>query len=1188
MPIKPPNLDDRRYADIVSEARALIPQYCPEWTNLSDADPGMTLVQLFAWMTELTIYRLNRVPDKTYIHFLNFIGEERKRARPAVAPLTFQLDRAGGSYELPAFTVCATRQTEEKPALDFVTTDRLTLHDAQIVRVMAVRGGKVPAVREIPYNQHDGHASVLSFAGGRGVQLFDLDPVEFGPDAYTPHQFLYISHDDLRLMDIDPESGRPTGRMRLRRATDGMSIGPFFQWEYPTADGWVPMETIDEEDEQLGMPESSLVTAMPGLVPIPFELGSRQVPLPDEIATARWWVRGRLDYERWLAARMNSDLEVTWKDDRGGEERKLNNWTVRPRGRSLEFFLQDLPPIKGGWIIRFALVDRNVAAGRTSYLPRYRWSYRRGESWEEIPKDRVRVEGTMLIITGPLTDMASDGFNLRGERIETVFVRGFCGDLDVEMTWLRPVEVSLFQGESRDRAEPLEVSEAPWSPFQINPAIPPTIGRRFFIGSDLFENRRQASVLVELEVGFEMNGELVEEPEKLYRLQLTYRAEDSWRVVWTEDKIYSGFTFADLDADGAKRAARRRVRLVIDPKTQLRGLSRYTVGESETTWLRLELVKSSLTGVDEAKQQHPIALKIYGIRLGVDKAIGQDTYEQPLPNPRLAQLDFREQNQRLTRVVTRATGRLGELYPFFPFVDIEDENQALYLQLDKPLPPGARHAVQFRCRGEAFVGGTAGFEVAWEVLEDRGYGRTGWRKLDGFVRGGGGREGKVSRAYDLTQSGVLEFPLPELPPVPEDGFWIRGRFQLPHVDGKDEALHLDQLPSLPPVTHVMLNTVDAASLFTLRTERYSGMGVPGQVIQLLRKPVYVHEDEGERPIFQRPELFDDLKVFVEPEDGGPREEWVRASTKWQVFDKQQDRWVTVGKDAKVYVVDPVEGTLTFGNGIRGRMLPVGSNNVLVDVYRVVPGARGNVAPHEITVVDGVSAASVTNVLPATGGRDAETIDEIKRRAPSILTSRDRAVTRVDFEQIARDASGEVARAACEGRMEDDGKVEVVILPHRRDGERVPDPFLAAGLRDHVNRYLKRRCLINVEPVVRLARFMEIDVSLELRLRPNANTIQVREAAERFVKAFLDPYTGGLDGEGWPFAGTLYAQDFARMVSEIPEVRHVSGVHLYDMSGAAADAGPGWEEGEGHPELFLQQHDLFVVRRVRVRTEEGGQ
>ncbi|MBK9370585.1 MAG: GPW/gp25 family protein [Deltaproteobacteria bacterium] len=85
-PSSPPNLDDRRYENIVSEARALIPQYCPEWTNLGDADPGMTLVQLFAWMTEMTIYRLNRVPDKTYVHFLNFIGEERRPALPLGGP----------------------------------------------------------------------------------------------------------------------------------------------------------------------------------------------------------------------------------------------------------------------------------------------------------------------------------------------------------------------------------------------------------------------------------------------------------------------------------------------------------------------------------------------------------------------------------------------------------------------------------------------------------------------------------------------------------------------------------------------------------------------------------------------------------------------------------------------------------------------------------------------------------------------------------------------------------------------------------------------------------------------------------------------------------------------------------------------------------------------------------------------
>ena len=46
MPIKPPNLDDRQYADILEEMMQLIPQYCPEWTNLGPADPGVTLVQL--------------------------------------------------------------------------------------------------------------------------------------------------------------------------------------------------------------------------------------------------------------------------------------------------------------------------------------------------------------------------------------------------------------------------------------------------------------------------------------------------------------------------------------------------------------------------------------------------------------------------------------------------------------------------------------------------------------------------------------------------------------------------------------------------------------------------------------------------------------------------------------------------------------------------------------------------------------------------------------------------------------------------------------------------------------------------------------------------------------------------------------------------------------------------------------
>jgi predicted phage baseplate assembly protein len=68
------NLDDRTYQDIVNEAIRLIPHYCPEWTNHNPTDPGMALVELFAWMTEMTIYRLNKVPEKTYLALIDLLG----------------------------------------------------------------------------------------------------------------------------------------------------------------------------------------------------------------------------------------------------------------------------------------------------------------------------------------------------------------------------------------------------------------------------------------------------------------------------------------------------------------------------------------------------------------------------------------------------------------------------------------------------------------------------------------------------------------------------------------------------------------------------------------------------------------------------------------------------------------------------------------------------------------------------------------------------------------------------------------------------------------------------------------------------------------------------------------------------------------------------------------------------------
>ena len=93
MPLQAPNLDNLAYADIVAQAKVLIPRYAPEWTNFNESDPGITLVELFAWMTEIVNYRLNQVPDLNYIKFLQLIGIELEAAQPARADITFTLSR---------------------------------------------------------------------------------------------------------------------------------------------------------------------------------------------------------------------------------------------------------------------------------------------------------------------------------------------------------------------------------------------------------------------------------------------------------------------------------------------------------------------------------------------------------------------------------------------------------------------------------------------------------------------------------------------------------------------------------------------------------------------------------------------------------------------------------------------------------------------------------------------------------------------------------------------------------------------------------------------------------------------------------------------------------------------------------------------------------------------------------------
>lgn len=129
MTLQAPNLDDRKFQDIVTEARSKIPLYCPRWTDYNLSDPGITLIELFAWMVDMLLYRLNRVPEKNYIKFMELIGVRLEPPKPATVDVTFRLSAPQPeAVTIPRGTEVATVRTETQEAVTFTINHDLTIN----------------------------------------------------------------------------------------------------------------------------------------------------------------------------------------------------------------------------------------------------------------------------------------------------------------------------------------------------------------------------------------------------------------------------------------------------------------------------------------------------------------------------------------------------------------------------------------------------------------------------------------------------------------------------------------------------------------------------------------------------------------------------------------------------------------------------------------------------------------------------------------------------------------------------------------------------------------------------------------------------------------------------------------------------------------------------------------------------
>jgi predicted phage baseplate assembly protein len=121
MPIRPPALDDRSFDDLVDDLLARIPAHTPEWTNPRLGDPGRTLVELFAWLTDTLLYRANLIPERQRLEFLRLLGLQMRPAVAARGLVSIVLD------EDTAFPVSLQPFATVKGPVAFETRSELTV-----------------------------------------------------------------------------------------------------------------------------------------------------------------------------------------------------------------------------------------------------------------------------------------------------------------------------------------------------------------------------------------------------------------------------------------------------------------------------------------------------------------------------------------------------------------------------------------------------------------------------------------------------------------------------------------------------------------------------------------------------------------------------------------------------------------------------------------------------------------------------------------------------------------------------------------------------------------------------------------------------------------------------------------------------------------------------------------------------
>lgn len=1176
MAMPAPKIDHRDFEAILKEARALVPFYTPEWTAIEERDPGVALLEIFADQLEGLIRRLNEAPRRNFIAFLNMLGVKLLPAQPARAPLTFLLSTgANEAITIPARSQATATPPEGGDPVVFETEKAILATPAQLQAIFST----VSARDEIFDHTSD---------------LLENETAELFADGEKNRQehSLYLGHENLfnikspvrieltisplsdTLAESDPNLVRWEYYGEKEETKNGEQV-KILNWhpfdddidvikEPGKLDKWVLKKDNDDEIKPVEINgiesrwirctvKSTKIQAVQGV-----EIDEIQVSVTPLTTSG-----------------IDSDMAF-YNDTENDLSKPFYPFGTRPRVFDTFYLASQEAFSKKG-----ARICLNISLCKVSIrAPKLRFPHD-----SDAPVTKVTVTEEIVGITAPVTLMLQEDVAADESVIQLNAVIGLSNNVHLKIGDPNKEEyviISAISGNTITIKEKFLFSHQQQTVVKKVTINPTTLSTK------LASEAEEDHICLDLQSisGFERGdviqiGDNTDENMEYQIIASISKASDDAILSW-EYWNGKGWTAIPIQTDSTNK---------LSTSGEIEFTCPEDIGTVEVIGQENYWIRTRITSGDYGKEEFKVEPD--------GKVTSELNFHPPFvkslkivytPEPTFLDscltfnnLEYEDQTESSKRASTR----------FKPFQPMADQHQALYLGFDQA-PLEGPISIFFSLVEQEYIEKNRP-RIEWEYFRKREgeaqverseIPRSGgeWTRLEGVLDG----------TRNLTESGVIEFIGPpdfaQLSQFGQALDWIRAvdvedKFQpspseaqsAPPAKNKEtvnsqeslscpkiepcadllESFHPRfsvsrealEVPAAPRVKGIHLNTALAIQAETIQDEILgSSSGNADQTFTLAKLPVITEEirvneigglSEGERKELK--ERKDVETEEVVDETGEVTEFWVL----WRPID---DLLEAAGTD-RVYEIDRTFSQIQFGDGIHGKVPPIGRDNIRA-TYQAGGGAKGNLEASLITAlrttipfIDGVN-----NPEPAGGGADTELLESALERGPQAIKHRGRAVTVEDFEWLTREASRAITRVKCLPTFNDQGEFEagwvtVIIVPESQEARPTPSP----QLRLRVENYLRDRAanVVSFPEHVQVTGPTYVEVNVAAAVFPTRIDLapQVETAAFREIRRFLHPLTGGYDNSGWELGRLPCLSDFYTLLETIEGVDHVENLSM---------------------------------------------